>query len=388
MSSPAANATAVGTIPFVSLPKFPALDNTFGAILIGTCVGLMFTYRYFRLYPNDVPILKALYAYLAVLMYGPRLLKRRAQSDFLPYQIFGNFPYRAFHPSMVQYTRTNIDAIWDSYYYLTTSYFDPKALLNEVWCVVGVPCCLIELIVSIRLLYVVTGTVLFVCHGFYLRRVYLIGCVYRPLLVLVIMVVIAGLGFSIFATTQAFHQPSFAAEAAFAWLVTAGYSCAFCADVVLTSSLIWVLHHRRTGFKSTDSTINILIVYTVNTGLLTGIISLLSLIFSLVYPDKLIYIGLSIVSAKCYVNSVLAVLNSRHVVAERQFGDYDAGTFGMSALGTGNSRPTAPVQADVLQLARIRSTVANVKVENGKHHMERAESSDTLSVTGGNATTV
>ncbi|KAI0364307.1 hypothetical protein BV20DRAFT_1029923 [Pilatotrama ljubarskyi] len=56
------------------LPPVPALDNTFGAVLLGTCFGLILygltahqAYRYFRLYPTDVPVLKALVTVLVSL---------------------------------------------------------------------------------------------------------------------------------------------------------------------------------------------------------------------------------------------------------------------------------------------------------------------------------
>ncbi|KAH9848437.1 hypothetical protein C2E23DRAFT_889091 [Lenzites betulinus] len=282
-----ANTTSAGAIPLAPLPVLPALDNTFGAILIGTCVGLILygltghqTYRYFRLYANDVPILKAL------------------------------------------------------------------------------------------------GTVIFVCHSFYVRRLYLVGGLYKPLIALVITLMFGELGFVIAATAKVFHQPSFVSWERFTWLISAGFGCAVGADVVLTSSLICVLQRRRTGFKSTDSMIDVLIVYTINTGLLTGLFSLLSLIFAVVDPNNFIYIGLNMISTRCYANSVLAVLNSRRSLVERRFAELEAGTFGMSALDTDESRLRATVQADIAQLPEIRPNILDIKLETG-HRVQRIGSNDT-----------
>ncbi|OJT15861.1 hypothetical protein TRAPUB_1513 [Trametes pubescens] len=57
--------------PLALLPKVPALDNTFGAVLLGTFVGLILygltlhqSYRYLRLYPNDSRALKCLVAFV------------------------------------------------------------------------------------------------------------------------------------------------------------------------------------------------------------------------------------------------------------------------------------------------------------------------------------
>ncbi|KAH9848442.1 hypothetical protein C2E23DRAFT_889095 [Lenzites betulinus] len=299
------NATAVGTMSFAPPPSVPALDNTLGAILLGTCVGLILygllghqTYRYFRLYPNDVPFLKVLVAILI-------------------------------------------------YYYLTTNYNNPPSLLTGVW--------------TIRIVPVVTGTVIFFCHGFYVRRVYLIRGLYRPLIALVITLMLGELALAVAITTKSSLVPSFAAWEHFTWIIAAGYGCAVGNDLILTSSLIWVLRGRRTGFKK--------------------IISTMSLIFCLVYPDDFIYVGLTIVAAKCYANSVLAVLNSRRSLAEQWCENHNAGTFGMSALDADDSRPRAPIQADIFQLQGIRSTGADVKTTNGSH-VHRVESSDTFITEG------
>ncbi|EIW57836.1 uncharacterized protein TRAVEDRAFT_48863 [Trametes versicolor FP-101664 SS1] len=369
----ATSAASVGSPPL--LPAVPALDNTFGAVLIGTCIGLIFygltahqTYRYFRLYPNDVSILKVL---VTVLMY--RILRLwddfAAPAHTVSIQVFGDFSHYTMHPHVVRVTislATRITkVIWHSYYYLTTNYFNPASLLSGVW--------------SLRLIPVVTGTVIFVCHSFYARRVYLIGGLYRPLVAIVILLMFGELSFVVASTTEAFLQPSFASWEHFTWLISAGFGCAVGADAVLTSALTFVLHRSRTGFKSTDSMIDVLIVYTINTGLLTGLFSVLSLVFAVVFPNNLIYVALNMVSTRSYANSVLAVLNSRRSLVERRFAELEAGTFGMSALDSGDTRPKVPEREDVIQLPpRVRSTVIDIKVQ--ADHVQRADSTETLSV--------
>ena len=53
------------------------------------------------------------------------------------------------------------------------------------------------------------------------------------------------------------------------YLVSARNAAATVTDVLLTSILVYSLHKSRTGIKRTDSMINVLIMYAVNTGLLT-----------------------------------------------------------------------------------------------------------------------
>ncbi|KAL1949768.1 hypothetical protein VTO73DRAFT_8649 [Trametes versicolor] len=363
--------SAAGAGPLPLMPSVPALDNTFGAVLIGTCIGLIFygltahqTYRYFRLYPNDVSVLKVL---VTVLM----CVGLRSWHAFVA--PLTQSPCR----SLETFHTTLCIHMWYSYYYLTTNYFNPVSLLSGVW--------------SLRLIPVVTGTVIFVCHSFYARRVYLIGGLYRPLVAIVILLMFGELSFVVASTTEAFLQPSFASWEHFTWLISAGFGCAVGADVVLTSALTFVLHRSRTGFKSTDSMIDVLIVYTINTATLPAyytpltwllalrLFSVLSLVFAVVFPNNLIYVALNMVSTRSYANSVLAVLNSRRSLVERRFAELEAGTFGMSALDSGDTRPKVPERGDVVQLPpRVRSTVIDIKVQ--AEHVQRADSTDTFSV--------
>lgn len=50
-------------------------------------------------------------------------------------------------------------------------------------------------------------------------------------------------------------------------------------SVLITILVTFYLHRGRTGFKKTDSIINWLIVFSVNTGLLTSILSVLAVVF-------------------------------------------------------------------------------------------------------------
>ena len=69
---------------------------------------------------------------------------------------------------------------------------------------------------------------------------------------------------------------------------SAGVGIASLADTIMTAALIFSLHRSRTGVKRTDSLINVLILYAINTGLLTGCVAdILRLQFLLVRADML-----------------------------------------------------------------------------------------------------
>ncbi|KAI0353797.1 hypothetical protein OH77DRAFT_1437933 [Trametes cingulata] len=127
MATPVNTSTATPAIPVdvnssSLLPPVPALDNTFGAVLLGTCFGLILygltahqAYRYFRLYPNDASVLKG----LGVHEHAPGL-SSASGARFL----------ETLHTAL---------CIHMCYYYLTTNYFNPLALLSGVWSLRLVP---------------------------------------------------------------------------------------------------------------------------------------------------------------------------------------------------------------------------------------------------------
>ncbi|KAI0357947.1 hypothetical protein OH77DRAFT_1519237 [Trametes cingulata] len=328
--------------PFALLPKLPALDNTFGAVLLGTFLGLILygltlhqSYRYFRLYPADSRILKSLVAVVILLE-----------------------------------TVTSIFSMHVCYYYLTSNYFNPTALLHGIW--------------SINLFPIASGVVMVTTQSFFARRVWLVGPHYRPVVVLAGVLCIAELGFFFAATSEAFIIPTFEGFRKVTWLVSTGSTMAVTADVLLTIALIIVLHRSRTGLRRTDSMIDVMITYSVNTGLLTGIFNLLSLLFAFIRPGDLIYIGFGIPGVKLYATTLLAALNSRQSIASRGFGiSCDTSPFGFAGSAvppstTLGSRVHAP-QLRAARAAEDSTSVIELKASSG---LVQAPSADRASTYG------
>lgn len=255
-------------------PALPALDNTYGALFLGAVFGFMLygltlhqTYRYFRLYQSDIPFLKCLVTTIVTL--------------------------ETLHTMLV---------IAACYYRLITNYFHPETLAIGHW--------------TTRLMTPITGVTILVCQSFYARRVWLVGPRYRYLVAFAGLIMLAILGFTISASVESFILSLEDFQHA-SWMVSALFGCAMLVDLLLTGTLIAILLRSRTGFSRTDSTIEVLVIYTINTGLLTSIVGLLCFIFAIILPGNFIYIGISIVGVKLYANSVLAVLNSRRSLSNR-----------------------------------------------------------------------
>ncbi|KAK0440425.1 uncharacterized protein EV420DRAFT_1752727 [Desarmillaria tabescens] len=88
-------------------------------------------------------------------------------------------------------------------------------------------------------------------------------------------------------------------------------------DVIVTLAMITSLHRVRSGIIRSDHVITLLTLFTVNTNLITTLLSVGSLVTFLVLPDATVYGGISFLIAKSYLNSFLAILNSRDYLREK-----------------------------------------------------------------------
>lgn len=83
-------------------------------------------------------------------------------------------------------------------------------------------------------------------------------------------------------------------------------------DVLIAAVMVYLLHSARSGIQHTDTVINRLLVFVINTGLLTSICAVCSLIAVLLAPDRFIHICFFFTLGRLYTNSFLATLNTRH----------------------------------------------------------------------------
>ncbi|KAF9524388.1 hypothetical protein CPB83DRAFT_610299 [Crepidotus variabilis] len=82
-------------------------------------------------------------------------------------------------------------------------------------------------------------------------------------------------------------------------------------DVMIAVTLCSILHFSRTGFHRSDTMINKLILYSVNTGVLTSLCAIGSLISIVFAGQTFYYIGFFFCIGRLYTNSLLATLNAR-----------------------------------------------------------------------------
>ncbi|KAL1940973.1 hypothetical protein VTO73DRAFT_7609 [Trametes versicolor] len=336
--APAADLHDLSVDAILGLPGLPSLNSTLGAILLGSIFGFMLyalmlhqTYRYFRMYPGDRLPLKLLILTIVLM--------------------------ETFHT-----------VLWIiiCYQYLVVNYFNPLNLIETHW--------------YIKLTIPMTAITGMFSQIFYAGRVYystsfvsatefqrlssgnLVASSSKPghsdlpfllRLEYQVFVMFLSLGWDFAATVKVADTIS---SLIVQWIVSVAYGLAVVCDLITALALIFVLRRSRTGVKRTDTVVDALIMYTVNTGLLTTILGTLVFAFAIVYPDNLIYAGLSIPGVKLYSNSVLAMLNSRRSLSERMMQGFEAGTHDEGRAG----RPQTP--HTVLETWNIRQMPVTLPV--------------------------
>ncbi|KAI9056805.1 hypothetical protein FKP32DRAFT_1585067 [Trametes sanguinea] len=316
--------------PIPSLPtQIPSLGDTYGALFIGMCLSILLygvtahqVYRYFRLYPKDQILMKSIVRTLVV----------------------------------VVETLHTIMPIHICYYHLVSNYFNPIALLTDTW--------------SLRILAPISVVAMTLCQGFYVRRVYILGPQYRLLVALAVwkeqylfmppyradnlnpvdsLTVQAFKGHQVGLLSKSRNHPQ--------WLVSAIYGFAVAVDSIVTGVLIAVLLKSRTGFRSTDSLIQTLVIYTVNSVCSTSMLTF-TFCHALSMSGNMVYVAMGVVATKLYANSVLAVLNARRSLAERAMNGFTVNTLQMG----GNLQPATSTVIFAQRNSRPVSSVNIVRL--------------------------
>ncbi|KAM5541535.1 hypothetical protein V8D89_004725 [Ganoderma adspersum] len=243
----------------VPLPHI-SIDKSFGSMLIGTFLGLVLygitlhqAYRYSRLYSSDRIELKLAVLAIPVL--------------------------ETIHMALSCHT---------CYFYLVSNYFDPEQLKYPT--------------------------------HFFARRAYLFtkGW-YRMLVFLAVSICMLRTGDASLATTIFEYRDSpsgFGGKfVSRTWLIACASGCALGADTILTTVLIIALRQNRSGVKRTDSVMDVLVLYTITTGLVSVIALFLAVV---IFPAEVgVFTAISVIMTKFYANTLLAALNSRRSLNDR-----------------------------------------------------------------------
>ncbi|KAF7334996.1 hypothetical protein MVEN_02249800 [Mycena venus] len=199
------------------------------------------------------------------------------------------------------------------YFYSVSHYGDYASLQRAVWSII-LPTGLTSLV----------GSIVQACFAW---RVYIMSDKNKPLVSLIALGSIIQLVTGWVMTGLGFKYRLFADLGHFKALITTSWTTTAVTDVVITISLCYYFHNRRSGIKrchlsyfrksnidtyqSTDNLIQKLIIYTINGGVLCSVGAIVALLTYLTMPENLVNIAVNFILGKAYSNSLLSSLNAR-----------------------------------------------------------------------------
>ncbi|KAI0339690.1 hypothetical protein BDW22DRAFT_580520 [Trametopsis cervina] len=94
------------------------------------------------------------------------------------------------------------------------------------------------------------------------------------------------------------------------WVLYTTFSCGAAADVIIAASMCFTLWEHRTQSARTNSLLRVLMIYSINSGALTSLFAVVSLITFATMPKNFIYLAFFLILPKLLLNAVLATLNA------------------------------------------------------------------------------
>ncbi|OCH95407.1 hypothetical protein OBBRIDRAFT_822888 [Obba rivulosa] len=104
---------------------------------------------------------------------------------------------------------------------------------------------------------------------------------------------------------------NFLSVARASWLLYVSFGCDAVSDILLSTTLVILLRNRRTGFRSTDSVIRSLSIYSVCIAVLTSFFSISCVIVYVTMPNTLAFMAIYFNLPGLLTNALLAGLNAR-----------------------------------------------------------------------------
>ncbi|KAF9441522.1 hypothetical protein P691DRAFT_779782 [Macrolepiota fuliginosa MF-IS2] len=258
------------------LPVVPSLDNSYGSLFIGMVVaaglwgiGTAQAYWYYTTYPKDRLDIKLLVSAVWTL-------------DTL-------------HQALISYL---------VYFYVVTNYFNPAQLNVQIWVFAiqsvfeMIPCAIVQ--------------------SFFLMRIWRLSNGKLYLIVLPGLLIIAKFVLETIWICFCFRTKSISdAEARFGPLSQGVNGLAAAGDILLSVTMVQLLYKARTGIRQSDNMLGKLMLYTVNTGVITSLWSILTLIVAVRLNKTYIYGAFYFSIGRLYVNTMLATLNARKSIKEK-----------------------------------------------------------------------
>ncbi|KAH6880981.1 hypothetical protein BKA70DRAFT_171516 [Coprinopsis sp. MPI-PUGE-AT-0042] len=248
------------------------------------------------------------------------------------------------------------------YTYSITYWGSPAQLNNLVWSL------LVEVLFN--------GFTAVLVQSFLTHRVYLLSNRNYFLTGVLVLLVAAEFVCVIVFTAISLQLETFTNLANLETLSVTVNALAAAGDVLIAASLCTILHKSRTGFRKSDTMINKLIIFSVNTGFLTSLCAVASLISITVAGHSFLYIAFFFCIGRLYTNSLLATLNARKKIRGSENGiNSTTDQFTLSARDThkvGNGGVTSRRQQHPANISINIHTTKELMTDGDQEDVEKA----------------
>ncbi|KAL1710215.1 hypothetical protein EV121DRAFT_193432 [Schizophyllum commune] len=253
------------------------------------------------------------------------------------------------------------------YHYLIDNYANPVALATANWCVITA-----QILISSISNFIIRSVYGYRVWSFVRRRL-LVGL---PVTLLIAATTLVS--FDLHNSCGYWFQiPAFSRFDEFSYFMYTALGAGVGVDAMIALALSLSLSQSRTGFKRTDSLVNILMAYTINTSLLTSLCSIACFTTYTIWPHEMTYIGIYFTLSKLYMNSLFATLNGRSAIRDKINNSYGlsnmSGNRGQNSSSNGHVvlnvnkevETVIRVEQDHMMMARADYSASDVKHEFG-----------------------
>ncbi|KAF8257346.1 hypothetical protein EI94DRAFT_1759082 [Lactarius quietus] len=261
------------TYPF-SMPALIPVDNTLGALLIGTI--------------------------LSSIIYGVTLLQ--VYSYYSNHCSRDQWPLKCFVAFLTLVDSVNLAFIvYTSYYIGVTNFGDYRSIEFVPWSLPAISLSGIVLDVSVQ--------------HFYAYRIYRLrrDSLYLPAAISAISLTEFGLVI-VFSTKvlQHLHEP----RSLYQGFSIAALSCKGLCDVLITVGMVYTILSNHTQFKRTNNVLNLLAIYAINCGALNLVCAISCVTLLAKYRNALTYTPTFFIMIQLYVCAFMSILNARDKLRE------------------------------------------------------------------------
>lgn len=197
-----------------------------------------------------------------------------------------------------------------TYWYLVTHFDDPSVLLHSAW--------------GHTFQVFITAIMDILCQGFLIRRIWNLTPPERKKIAICVVCIITTIslvsfvammmiGVIFFQSTDISQNAQTKPRITFYTTLGAGMT----ADICIAGCLCYQLSKKRPSVPRTKTVIDRVILYTINTCVLTSLIATASFIALAVKPLSMVFVALFCLLSKFYFNTLMATLNSRIALRRR-----------------------------------------------------------------------